>query len=120
MTVLHHCIHCIATLRLGEFKRFQTPVMWNVGVNPQFEQLVCKQSHRAPKEDIHIHIHIHIHRHTLAKETRINQQSENQRREKQLNPTIPPNRCETRTADSEQKVICEIVDKQATSTGKKK
>lgn len=25
--------------RLGEFKRFQTPVMWNVGVNPQFEHL---------------------------------------------------------------------------------
>eukprot|EP00913_Durusdinium_trenchii_P030171 g28270.t1 len=27
--------YCI--VKLGEFKRFQTPVMWNVGVNPQFE-----------------------------------------------------------------------------------
>lgn len=27
--------YCV--VKLGEFKRFQTPVMWNVGVNPQFE-----------------------------------------------------------------------------------
>ncbi|CAJ1352196.1 unnamed protein product, partial [Effrenium voratum] len=27
--------YCI--VKMGEFKRFQTPVLWNVGVNPQFE-----------------------------------------------------------------------------------
>ena len=50
---------------------------------------------------------VHRHRHTLARETKINQQSEENQRT--ANSSITKNKCETRTA---QKVICEMVDKQ--------